>query len=74
VASFFDGTRQGSLVFGARARLPARPDLAILRHEAAQHIDFLEVDYGRMVCAKLANPWAGIKAPSGAWGGLVCHN
>ena len=74
-----DGPGELALVLRAGACLPARPDLAIFRNKAPQHLGVFVINRGIAISAKLAGARAGIETPRASGlgfiiGGLVAHN
>jgi len=61
MACLLDGAGKHPLVAGAGARLATRANLALIRDEALQHIDFFIIDDQLLVSAELAKFWAGIE-------------
>lgn len=60
----FDGSRQLTLMLGARAGLAPWANFAIIGDEAAQTLGLFVIDHRVFIGAELALPGSGEKAPA----------
>lgn len=63
----FDGSRQLTLMLGARTGLAPRANFAIIGHEAAQALGLFVIDHRVFIGAELALSRPGEKSPAAGW-------